>query len=72
MVMQHIDTDNVKVAASLAAPALTLFGVSVEDWTFILSAIVSIFFIIEKLPMFIVRMKAFTKWMIEVFKNLKK
>ncbi len=64
--------DGLKVAGAIAAPVLTIFGVTVEDWTFILSAIVSLFFIIEKLPMFILRVKAFYKWMNEVLKNLKK
>lgn len=54
--------DAVKVAGAVTAPALSFLGVTVEDWTFILSAIVSILFIIEKLPMLINRGKSFYQW----------
>lgn len=42
--------DSAKVAASVAAPVLTIFGVSVEQWGYVISAIVGILFIIEKIP----------------------
>jgi hypothetical protein len=48
--------DSVKIVAAVSAPTLTLMGISVEQWTFILSGIVSVFFIIEKLPVFCQRM----------------
>jgi hypothetical protein len=55
-ISEHIP-DGVKVGASLSAPTLSFAGVPLEEWTFILSAIVSILFIIEKLPMLINRLK---------------
>lgn len=54
--------DGYKVAASVAAPALTLFGVTLEEWTFILSAIVSVLFIIEKLPKVVLALKQLKQW----------
>lgn len=54
--------DGAKVAVSVTAPVLTLFGITVEDWTYILSAIVSVLFIIEKTPTMIKRVKEFWKW----------
>lgn len=55
----HIEQipDGAKVAASAAAPVLTLMGVPLQEWTYILSAIVSVLFIIEKTPMLINRAK---------------
>ena len=58
--------DTLKVSTAVAAPVLTFLGVSVEQWTFILSAIVSLLFIIEKLPVFIQRCKSFIEWMRDV------
>lgn len=55
-ISEHIP-DGIKVGVSVSAPALTVAGVPLEQWTFILSAIVSILFIIEKLPMLINRVK---------------
>lgn len=54
--------DGAKVAVSVTAPVLTLFGITVEDWTYILSAIVSVLFIIEKTPTMIKRVKELWKW----------
>jgi hypothetical protein len=48
-IMQQIP-DTLKVGTALSAPVLTFVGISVEQWGFALSAIVSILFIIEKLP----------------------
>lgn len=63
--------DTVKVAVSVSAPVLTVFGITVEDWTYILSALVSILFVIEKLPMFIIRIKALKEWMRDQLKTFK-
>lgn len=51
MVMQMLEQipDSAKVGLSLSAPALTLMGVSLEDWSYILAMTVSILFIMEKL-----------------------
>lgn len=51
MVMAFLEQipDSAKVGVSLSAPALTLMGVSLEDWSYILAITVSILFIMEKL-----------------------
>ena len=59
--MQHIP-DSVKVSVATASSALTLFGVSVEQWMYALSAIVSILFIIEKAPILFIRINQFRNW----------
>ena len=63
--------DGIKVATAVSAPALSFLGVSVEDWTFILSAIVSFLFIVEKLPVFISRCRALGQWIKEKYKERK-
>jgi hypothetical protein len=68
MSLDHIH-DTVKVGASVAAPGLHFLGVSVEEWTFVLSAVVSILFIIEKMPMLITRLKGFIRWIKKVKTN---
>lgn len=55
-ISEHIP-DGLKVGVSVSAPALTVVGIPLEQWTFILSAIVSLLFIVEKLPMLINRIK---------------
>lgn len=42
--------DSVKVLGSVSPPALTFFGIAVQEWTYVLSALISIMFIIEKIP----------------------
>lgn len=66
--LQEIN-DTAKVTLATGAPALTLFGYPVETWGYVLSAIVSLMFIIEKLPIFITRMKQFKEWINGKFKE---
>lgn len=61
--------DSAKVAGAIAAPGLAFFGIGVEDWGYILSAIVSIMFIIEKIPTFLMRLRAFVNWLKETFRD---
>ena len=42
--------DTVKVGASIAPSSLALLGLPVQEWALLLGAIVSLLFIIEKLP----------------------
>lgn len=60
-VSNHVP-DTVKVAASVSAPTLHFFGITVQEWTYVLSAIVSVLFIIEKLPVLITRLKSLWNW----------
>lgn len=54
--------DSAKVITSLSAPVATYFGFTLEDWTFILSTIVSLLFIVEKFPVFFQRIKQIKDW----------
>jgi hypothetical protein len=55
--------DSVKITLATGSTALTMFGITVQDWMYIGSAIVSILFIIEKTPIFLQRMKELYRWM---------
>lgn len=59
--LQHVP-DSAKIVVATGSSALTLFGIPVEQWMYILSAVVSLLFIIEKMPVFIERMKQFKRW----------
>lgn len=50
--MQTIEQipDPAKAAITIPVPVLSLAGVPIEQWVFVLSAILTILFIIEKLP----------------------
>jgi hypothetical protein len=41
--------DSAKVVVAASAPMASLFGLTVEEWSYVLSAIVACMFIIEKL-----------------------
>lgn len=53
--------DTIKVGTAVTAPVLTMLGITVEEWTFILSGIVSLLFIFEKLPTLIRKAVQFIK-----------
>lgn len=59
----HLDQipDGAKVAVSVASPVLSFLGIPVQEWGYVLSAIVSLLFIIEKTPMLIERVKYLIK-----------
>lgn len=44
--------DSVKVVAAGAAPMASLFGLTAEEWSFVLSSVVALLFIVEKLYKF--------------------
>ena len=67
MQVEHIP-DGVKVAISAAPPTLTFMGFPMQEWTYVLSAVVSILFIIEKMPTIISRVRTFIHWI----KNVKR
>ncbi len=54
--------DAVKAGVAVSSPVLALFGYPVEQWGFVLSAIVALLFIVEKLPMFITRLWQLKEW----------
>lgn len=58
-IQEHLPSvpDIVKVSIATGSSVLTIFGIPVEQWTYILSGVVSIIFIVEKLPMLIKRVK---------------
>lgn len=54
--------DSVKISAALSSSAFTFMGLPVEQWMYILSAIVSILFILEKIPKVIQSMQKTYRW----------
>lgn len=56
--------DSLKIGASVAPAALSLFGIGLQDWVYISSAIVSLMFIIEKMPVVINRFKSLIHWIL--------
>lgn len=63
MIRQVNDTlDVVKVSVATGAPVLTVAGYPVEQWGYVLSAIVALFVIIEKSPIVVARIRQFRNW----------
>ena len=58
---EQIANINDVLAASVSAPVPTVFGIPLEEWTYILSAIVSLLFILEKLPKMIRKVRDWIK-----------
>lgn len=58
--MQHIleqVPDSAKITSVAIAPILSIFGVPLEQWVYVLSAIMTLLFIIEKIPKVIISLK---------------
>lgn len=53
--------DSAKITSVAITPILSIFGVPLEQWVYVLSAIMTILFIIEKIPKVIISLK----WMWE-------
>lgn len=58
--------DSIKVAGATSPSIMTLFGVPMEQWTYVASAVVSVMFIIEKMPTVIQRIKQLVEWIKDV------
>ena len=56
--------DTVKIAVATGSSALTFIGIPVQEWMYILSAIVSLMFVIEKVPVMVERLKQFKRWVL--------
>lgn len=54
--------DSAKIVVATSSSALTLFGIPVEQWMYIMSAVVSLLFIVEKLPMLFTRVRQLKEW----------
>jgi hypothetical protein len=54
--------DSVKLSTALSSSVFTFMGLPVEQWMFILSAIVSVLFIIEKIPKVILSIQSTYRW----------
>jgi hypothetical protein len=63
--------DSVKVVASTAAPALSFIGIPVQEWGYLLSAIVAILFIIEKIPSAAKSLRELFRFIKDAFKSKK-
>ena len=55
-------TDNAKITVSFLAPGLTILGIPVQEWTYVLSGIVSLLLIVEKSPIVLRNLKVFVQW----------
>lgn len=56
--------ETVKVSTAVGPAALSMFGLPIEQWIFVLSAIVSILVIVEKLPKAIHSIKSMYEWIV--------
>lgn len=65
MTTDHIP-DSLKLTAATSPTVLNLWGIPVEQWMFIASAVVSIMFVIEKAPVCIRNIKIFINWIKDV------
>lgn len=54
--------DSLKLGVSIAPATLTLFGVGLQDWVYITSALVAVMVMIEKAPVVISRIKSLVQW----------
>lgn len=54
--------DSVKLAGATTPTVMTVAGIPVEQWMFVASSIVSVMFIVEKIPVLITRVKQFINW----------
>lgn len=54
--------DGIKLSAAVGSSVLTFLGFPIEQWMYVLSAVVSILFIIEKLPIAISRIVQLYDW----------
>ena len=55
--------DSVKLSTALSSSVFTFMGLPVEQWMYILSAIVSLLFILEKIPKVIQSIQKTYKWL---------
>lgn len=60
-IYEHVP-ESVKVSTAVGPAALSLLGMPIEQWVYILSAVVSLFIIIEKLPAVVHSIKRMRDW----------
>jgi hypothetical protein len=56
--------DSLKLGVSIAPATLTFFGVGLQDWVYITSALVAVMVMIEKAPIVINRVKTLYRWIV--------
>lgn len=61
--------ETIKVTIATAAPAMSFMGIPVQTWSWILSSVVALIVIIEKVPILIERGKQLRKWFDETFRK---
>lgn len=49
--------DSVKLTAAAASPVLTFLGIPLQEWVYIASLVMTILFIIEKIPKALISLK---------------
>ena len=65
--MKQATTEALWAAPSVTTGGLILFGVSLSNWVVILTAVYTIFLIIDKLPTVINRVHQLIRWVKEKF-----
>jgi hypothetical protein len=55
--------DTAKVATAVSSSVLSLFGIPVQEWGYVLSGLVAIVILLEKSPIVIQRIKSLWRWM---------
>lgn len=55
--------DSVKISTAVSSSVFTFVGLPVEQWMYILSAVVSILFILEKIPKAIASVQSVYRWL---------
>lgn len=56
-------SDTAKLVTATTTPVLSMFGVPIEQWVFVLSAILTVLFIVEKLPKALDSVRRMYRWM---------
>lgn len=56
--------DSIKISTAISSSVFTFMGMPVEQWMYILSAIVSLLFILEKLPKAVNSVRLLYQWII--------
>ncbi len=55
--------ESAKLSTALGPAAFSLMGMPLEQWVYVLSAVVSLFIIIEKLPKVVHSIKSMKDWL---------
>lgn len=60
-IYEHVP-ESAKLSTAIGPTALSLLGIPIDQWVYVLSAIVSLFVIVEKLPKVVHSIKSMKDW----------